>query len=102
MVTIKDQGLSSGIKKTLKKAKSHNKPILYSEVQAIGNIDPLSFFHQGKEAYEGTRSYWRNAEGNYFIVGIGISYSLQSSYADNRFFHIEKEWKELLKLMMVH
>lgn len=97
MVINKDQKLSNEFTKALAKAKSCSRPILYSEVQAIDYIDAYSFFEVTKESYEGSRFFWKNAEGNHYLVGIGIGYSLQSTYKNNRFFHLEKEWKELLK-----
>lgn len=97
MVINNDQKLSNEFTNALAKAKSCSRPILYSEVQAIHNIDPFSFFETTKACYEGSRFFWKNAEGNYYLVGIGIGYSLQSSYANSRFFHLENEWKELLK-----
>lgn len=97
MVINKDQKLSNEFTKALAKAKSYSRPILYSEVQAIHHIDAYSFFEATKASYEGSRFFWKNAEGNYYLVGIGIGYSLQSTYTNNRFFHLENEWKELLK-----
>ncbi|MDQ0273836.1 isochorismate synthase [Cytobacillus purgationiresistens] len=96
MVAIHDTELKEGIQKAIVKAKDLKRPILVSEVQAIEQVEPLSFFATGSQDYFGERFFWKDSSDEIFIVGIGISKDIQSDQATDRFFHVKKEWNGFL------
>lgn len=96
MVTIQETEMKQKAELALTRAKQLNRPILVSNVQKIDPIDPLSFFHIGQELFLGERFFWKDPSDDMIIVGMGITKQIKSDQAADRFFHVEKEWKELL------
>ncbi|MDP4171832.1 MAG: chorismate-binding protein, partial [Bacillota bacterium] len=93
MVTIQETDLKEGILLAVERANTLGRPVLVSEVHKIEAIEPLSFFHTGKERYLGERFFWKDPSDETFIIGIGIAKQIQSDQDTDRFFHVGKEWK---------
>ncbi|KAB2338923.1 isochorismate synthase [Cytobacillus depressus] len=96
MVTIQETELKEGILEAIEKAKTLSKLVLVSEIQEINQIDPLTFFIAGHEAFFGERFFWKDPPDETFIIGMGICNQIQSDQAADRFFHVENEWKQLI------
>ncbi|WP_249365520.1 isochorismate synthase [Cytobacillus citreus] len=97
MVTKQETELKEGILEAIDRAKALSKPVLVSEVQQINHIDPLTFFTAGVEGFFGERFFWKDPSEETFIIGMGICNQIQSDQAAGRFFHVENEWKRLIK-----
>jgi menaquinone-specific isochorismate synthase len=97
LVTIQETELKERGLLAISTAKNLGQPILISEVHKVDNIDPLTFFNSGRERYLGERFYWKDPSEEIVLIGLGISKQIQSDQAADRFFLVEKEWKEFLK-----
>ena len=63
----------------------------------LTSLTLLSFFICGKRAISGERFFWKDPSDKAVIIGLGISKQIQSDQATDRFFHVEKEWKQFLE-----
>jgi menaquinone-specific isochorismate synthase len=97
LVTIQESGLKEKGLLAINRAKQTGRPILVSDVHKIAPIDPLLFYHIGREQYFGQRFFWKDPTEDVFLIGIGIIQKIQSDQAADRFFHVEGRWKEFLK-----
>lgn len=97
MVTIENTELKEGIKEAIERAKQLSMPVLVSEVQRIPSHNPLSMFAAGREQFVGERFFWKAPSDEILMIGFGICKEIQSDQATGRFFHVEKQWKQLLK-----
>ncbi|HYK72136.1 MAG TPA: isochorismate synthase [Pseudoneobacillus sp.] len=102
MVTIQETELKDGIQLAVTRFKSFKRPILVSEVHKIDKIDPLAFFDAGRELFLGERFFWKDPLDKTIIVGLGNAGQIQSDQSTDRFFHVEKEWKQLTKDAVIH
>lgn len=96
LVTIQETELKEGIMLAIDKAKKLTRPILVSEVHQIDDIDPLSFFHSGRERFLGERFSWKDPSDGTILIGLGICQHIQTDQATDRFFHVEEEWKRFI------
>jgi menaquinone-specific isochorismate synthase len=96
LVTIQETDIKEKVMAALTKAKKLDLPILVSVVTKIDCIDPLLFFQRGREAYLGERFFWKDPSDEIVLVGMGIAKQIQSDQTSDRFFHVEKEWREFL------
>ncbi|WML47229.1 isochorismate synthase [Neobacillus sp. PS3-34] len=96
MVTIQETELKEGILLGIDRAKKMGRSILVSEVHKIDHIEPLSFFHAGREFFLGERFFWKDPSDETYIIGNGIVKQIQSDQATDRFFHVEKAWKRFI------
>lgn len=96
MVTIQNTELKEGIMEAIKRARKLSIPVLVSEVQRIHPIQPLSVFTAGRDQFVGERFFWKDPSDDIVMIGIGICKEIQSDQATGRFFHVEKQWRELL------
>lgn len=96
LVTIQETELKAGIRSAIIRSKKLNHSILVSEIHKIDIIDSLSFFYAGKELFHGERLYWKDPTDNTIIVGLGNAAQIMSDQSTDRFFHVEKKWKEIL------
>jgi menaquinone-specific isochorismate synthase len=96
LVTIQESELKEKGFLAINRAKQTGKPILLSNVHKIDPIDPLLFYHIGREHYSGQRFFWKDPTEEVFLIGIGILQQIQSDQAADRFFHVESMWKEFL------
>jgi menaquinone-specific isochorismate synthase len=97
LVTIQETELKAGIRSAINRSKKLNHSILVSEIHKIDFIEPLSFFYAGKELFNGERLYWKDPTDNTVIVGLGNAAQIVSDQATDRFFNVEKKWKDILK-----
>lgn len=96
MITIQETVFREKVLLAIQKAGQLNRPILVSEVQKIDFVHPLLFFYSGKEHYLGERFYWKDPSDSMTLVGMGIATQIQSDQAADRFFHVDKKWKNIL------
>ena len=96
LITIQETEFREKVLLAIQKAGQLDHPILVSEVQKIDFINPLTFFNSGKEHYLGERFYWKDPSDNMTLVGMGIAKQIQSDQAADRFFHVDKKWKDIL------
>jgi menaquinone-specific isochorismate synthase len=96
LVTIQETELKAGIRSAINRSKKLNHSILVSEIHKIDFIDSLSFFNSGKELFHGERLYWKDPTEDTIIVGLGNAAQITSDQSTDRFFNVEKKWKEIL------
>lgn len=101
MVAIQETELRQGILDAIERAKGQSQSVLVSEVHKINSIDPFYFFASGREKFFGERFFWKDAEGEHFLAGLGICGQIQSDQGADRFFHVEKEWKRFMDTALV-
>ncbi|WP_059171493.1 isochorismate synthase MenF [Bacillus sp. FJAT-27445] len=97
MVTIHETELKEAILLGIGRAREQGRPILVSEVQKAGAIDPLSFFDSGSADFFGERFYWRDPDEGFYIAGLGIAAQLSTGLAEGRFTYIDRNWNELIQ-----
>lgn len=96
MVTIQNTELKEGIIEAIERARKLSMPVLVSEVQRIHPVQPLSVFTAGRDQFVGERFFWKDPSDEVVMIGIGICKEIQSDQASGRFFHVEKQWQELM------
>jgi menaquinone-specific isochorismate synthase len=102
LVTIQETEFKERGLLAVSRAKKLGRSILISEVLKMETVDPLLFYHIGKENYLGERFFWKDPAEKQVVVGLGISNQIQSDQATDRFFHVEKEWNEFLKDSLIY
>ncbi|WML45743.1 isochorismate synthase [Neobacillus sp. PS3-40] len=102
MVTIQETGLKEIGLLAINQAKQMGRSILVSDVHKIDPIDPLLFFHNGRELFLGERFFWKDPSDEMLLIGIGILKQIQSDQAADRFFHVESMWKEFITESMIN
>jgi menaquinone-specific isochorismate synthase len=83
------------------KAREMGRPVLVSEVQEIGTIEPFSFFAAGRDKFLGERFFWKDPTGQKTMVGLGICKQIQSDQASGRFFYVETAWRQFIENAMI-
>ncbi|TYR72843.1 isochorismate synthase [Rossellomorea vietnamensis] len=96
MSIIQDIKIGGSFDKALAKAKAEGIPVLYSAVQKVSHVNPLSFYSKGISLYNGERFFWKDKENNTKIAGLGSTYMLRNDSEDSRYTSIENEWKRLI------
>jgi menaquinone-specific isochorismate synthase len=96
LVTIQETELKEGIRIAIARSKHLNRPILISEVLKIDQTNALSFFYKGRNLFQGERFFWKDPSDKGCIVGLGKAMQIQSGQSTDRFFHVEKAWKDFL------
>ena len=89
MVTLYENGILGQLRSLVKNRT--NPYVCVSE--KIGDIDPLYFFYLGEEFSFEHRFYWSDPLNKTVYVGLGCSYSIETTQAVGRFLNIESEWK---------
>jgi menaquinone-specific isochorismate synthase len=102
LVTIQETELKERGLLAISRAKKLGRSILISEVLKMETVNPLLFYHIGKESYLGERFFWKDPADEVIVVGLGISKQIQSDQATDRFFHVEKEWRKFLKDSIIY
>lgn len=98
LITKFDADLEEGIQQALKRAKEFSGSFLVSETLEIDNtIEPYAFFAGGKKLYGGERFFWKDPSGTQMFSGLGICKLIQSPGDADRFFHVEKKWRDAVK-----
>ncbi|WP_409251753.1 isochorismate synthase MenF [Bacillus sp. SCS-153A] len=101
MSIIQDIKIGGSFEKALTKAKAEGIPVLYSAVQKVSHVDPLSFYTKGFSLYHGERFFWKDKENTIQIAGLGSTYMLRNDSENSRYTSIEKEWKRLTENAVV-
>lgn len=96
MITIQKTGVREKALFAIQQAEQLDRPILVSEVQKIDLVDPLLFFHSGKERFLGERFLWKDPSDESVFAGLGIAKKIQSDRAADRFFYVDQEWQDFL------
>jgi menaquinone-specific isochorismate synthase len=94
---IHDIKIGGSFEKALAKAKAEGVPVLYSAVQKVSRVNPLSFYTKGFSLYNGERFFWKDKENTTQIAGLGSAYMLRNDSENNRYTSIENEWKRLIE-----
>jgi len=102
LVTIQETEIMERGLSAVNRAKELGRPILISEVHQMDMIHPLQFFNAGKDCYQGERFFWKDPTNEIILIGLGISKQIQSDQATDRFFLVEKEWKNFLKDSLIY
>jgi menaquinone-specific isochorismate synthase len=102
LITIQESELKERVLSAVKRAKELGQSILFSEVHKIEPVDPLLFFHIGKEKYIGERFFWKDPADQIMVAGLGISKQIQSDQATDRFFLVEKKWKKFVENSFIY
>ena len=101
LVTIQKTDLKESILKGVERAKKSSASILVSAVQKIEYMNPLSFFATGEKRYQGERFFWKHSTEEFYIVGLGICKRIVTDQAADRFFHVERQWKQLIQSAVI-
>ena len=96
MSIIQDIKIGGSFEEALARAKAESIPVLYSAVQKISHVNPLSFYTKGFSLYHGERFFWKDKENTIQIAGLGSTYMLRNDSENSRYTSIEKEWKRLI------
>ncbi|UOY90449.1 isochorismate synthase [Bacillus glycinifermentans] len=76
--------------------KKVNHAVLISYSRKIKNIDALSFFRSGEEAFAGKRFFWSDPDGEMTLVGFGKELPISTSGKDSgRYREIDQQWAHL-------
>jgi menaquinone-specific isochorismate synthase len=102
LVTIQETELKERVHLAINRAKKLGRPILFSEVHQMNAINPLSFFTVGKEYYLGERFFWKDSTDQMVMIGLGISKQIESDQATDRFFLVDREWKNFLSESLIY
>lgn len=70
---------------------------LFSYTLSIDPCDLFVFYQSHRTYAKGQRFFWKNADGTFKIVGIGIAASLTSKCPEKRFEQIQQQWDKLLQ-----
>ncbi|WP_078379283.1 isochorismate synthase [Sutcliffiella halmapala] len=79
------------------RAISINQPVLISYTQKVEQLNPLHFFQSSENYYPGQRFFWSNPTKSHVMVGAGITKEFTALGDENRFHHIENQWKRLME-----
>ncbi|MEG0471563.1 MAG: isochorismate synthase [Solibacillus sp.] len=73
----------------------NSKRSFYMETIEVSHLSALAFFAAGESLYGKRRFYWQNREKTFTLVGLGHAYVIENNDGENRFDHVEREWKKL-------
>lgn len=83
------------IGEAIKKAQQQVKPQMVSVVERIDQIDPFQFLYTG-QSIDRHRHFWRSAEEDFTMVGIGSARTMRSS-GPYRFTELQQSWNTFLE-----
>ncbi|WP_028783548.1 isochorismate synthase [Thalassobacillus devorans] len=95
MIHTEAATLDEVIDQALNKAKQTNRQQLVSFVDYIEPIDPI-LFYAGAAVMGDTRHFWKSADEDFVMAGIGAAVRLASPKND-RFQDIQSQWKQLME-----
>ncbi|WP_082087973.1 isochorismate synthase [Domibacillus indicus] len=78
-----------------------NGSTLFSYVEKVEKGDPLRFYENGKEWYQGERFYFKDRDGERVIAGLGSVQTIQSGNS-SRFKDVEAQWDALMARSSIH
>ncbi|MGR3765467.1 isochorismate synthase [Rossellomorea sp. NS-SX7] len=96
MVTIHKTNIEKAYDTAREKAKQYQHPVLFSIVEEIDSVDPLSFYNEGNSAFKGTRFLWKDRDHTITLAGLGSAYTISTQDDRDQFFAVEKEWKRFI------
>ncbi len=77
--------------------------VLFSQVEKIEcSINPFSFFEAGKNSFSGQRIFWSEPSRNFYIVGIGHTYTIDVLKKQDRLKYVKSKWQQLLQEHIVN
>ncbi|SEB05025.1 menaquinone-specific isochorismate synthase [Thalassobacillus cyri] len=95
MIHTEAATLDEVIDQALNKAVQTNQKQLVSIVEHIKPIDPF-VFHAGAAVMNEPRLFWKSADEDVVMAGVGAAIRL-SSAKDDRFQNIQDQWKQLME-----
>ncbi|SHG48418.1 isochorismate synthase [Ornithinibacillus halophilus] len=96
MLELKEEQLESILEKGIKQAKNIQ---LVSVTKKIPTNDPVSIFNAAK-IMKKQRSYWRSAEDNFTVVGVGSAFEIKTN--KNTYQETDKQWNSILRDAIIH
>ncbi|MFD1020546.1 isochorismate synthase [Thalassobacillus hwangdonensis] len=100
MILTKNATRDEVIQQVLTEAVRTSEPQLISLVEKIDPIDPFLFYAEGTTIAD-HRTFWKSAEGDVVIAGVGSVTRLRASKGD-RFTELENQWKSLMEEAVVY
>jgi menaquinone-specific isochorismate synthase len=97
LVTIHKTNIEKAFDTAVEKAKQYQHPVLFSIVEKIDSVDPLSFYSEGNSLYKGTRFLWKDRDHTITIAGLGSAHTISTEGDRDQFFTVEKEWKRFIE-----
>ncbi|GIN42408.1 MULTISPECIES: isochorismate synthase [Heyndrickxia] len=97
MTSIQHSKIETEFEIAVGRAKDKEYPILFSYTEILNNMNPLSFYSSAKQLFQGKRFFWKVPDDETIIVGLGSTYTLQTSLGEHRFETIQSEWNDLIK-----
>ncbi|MBA2873925.1 isochorismate synthase [Thermaerobacillus caldiproteolyticus] len=74
----------------------------FSWSQEIDDVDPFHFFALGETCSFRQRFYWSDRSNETVYVGLGCTYSIETTGNEHRFHMVESEWKRFTEKVMTH
>ncbi|MBM7649730.1 menaquinone-specific isochorismate synthase [Bacillus ectoiniformans] len=103
MSTIKGHPMKKAFIHLIKEKQNTKQSTLFSYVEEVEWIDPLTFYHNGQSIYAGERFFWKDRDGELTLAGLGNIHTLRSEATDNgRYKEIEDKWELLMKQASIH
>ncbi|WP_341985433.1 isochorismate synthase [Rossellomorea oryzaecorticis] len=96
LVTIHKTNIEKAYDTAMEKAKKYQHPVLFSIVEKIDSVDPLSFYNEGISLFKGTRFLWKDRDHTITIAGLGSTKTISTEDDRDQFFAVEKEWKRFI------
>lgn len=93
MITMPFHHIVNLWEKAKEQAASINQPVLISYTQKVEQVDPLHFFQNSETFFPGQRFFWANPTKSHVMVGAGITKEFTALGNEERFHHIEDQWK---------
>ncbi|MCA1056791.1 isochorismate synthase [Rossellomorea aquimaris] len=97
MVTIHKTNIENAYDTAREKAKQYQHPVLFSIVEKIDSIDPLSFYNEGHSLFKGARFLWKDRDHTITIAGLGSALMISTEDERDQFFAVENEWKRFIE-----
>jgi len=97
MAIVLDTQLLEGLQEAVKKANKTNTAVLFSKVEQMQALSPLSFYAIGREQYLGERFFWQEPMSKSTIVGLGKVETFQTEPTNTRFEEISNNWEEIIR-----
>ena len=70
---------------------------LFSITTPIDPFDPVVFYKQGTPNIEGKRFFWKSANEDFYLVGVGAALLYSNLAKKNRFEEIQQFWKHIIQ-----
>lgn len=102
LITVQeDAKWKQSLQEAINRAKRLSTSVLFSVVERVDRVDPLSFFANGRERFFGERFFWKNPSDETTIVGFGICETIRTDEKERRFHHVERAWQSRLEQAVI-